>query len=50
MLGAQLNTIHNLHYYQSLMKGLRVAIEQGRLSAFVDEFYERRGLLTPEIL
>jgi len=47
MLGAQLNTIHNLHYYQSLMKGLRAAIEQGRLSAFVDEFYEKRGSLAP---
>lgn len=39
MLGAQLNTIHNLHYYQKLMQGLRQAIEQGRLSAFVESFY-----------
>lgn len=38
MLGAQLNTIHNLHYYQKLMAGLREAIEQGRLSAFVSQF------------
>lgn len=38
MLGAQLNTIHNLHYYQTLMAGLREAIEQGRLSAFVRQF------------
>ncbi len=35
MLGAQLNTIHNLHYYQQLMQGLRVAIETGRLQEFV---------------
>ncbi len=34
MLGAQLNTIHNLHYYQSLMADLRGAIEQGTLAAF----------------
>ena len=34
MLGSQLNTIHNLHFYQSLMQGLRAAIEQGRLDAF----------------
>jgi queuine tRNA-ribosyltransferase len=34
MLGAQLGTIHNLHYYQALMAGLRGAIEQGRLAAF----------------
>lgn len=38
MLGAQLNTIHNLSYYQSVMSGLREAIEKGRLTAFVDEF------------
>ncbi|MGB0664524.1 MAG: tRNA guanosine(34) transglycosylase Tgt [Pontibacterium sp.] len=49
MLGAQLNTIHNLHYYQTLMAGLRQAIEQGTLSAFVDEFYRKRGLETPEL-
>jgi len=40
MLGAQLNTIHNLHYYQPLMAGLREAIEQGRLSDFVSQFQE----------
>ncbi len=49
ILGAQLNTIHNLHYYQELMAGLRQAIEQGKLSAFVDEFYQRRGLETPSL-
>ncbi|MBL4607095.1 MAG: tRNA guanosine(34) transglycosylase Tgt [Pseudomonadales bacterium] len=49
MLGAQLNTIHNLHYYQSVMKGLRTAIEQGKLSAFVDVFYEKRGGKTPAL-
>jgi queuine tRNA-ribosyltransferase len=47
MLGAQLNTIHNLRYYQNLMSGLRDAIEQGTLSAFVDSFYSLRGLETP---
>ncbi len=35
MLGAQLNTIHNLHYYQQLMHGLRNAIETGRLQEFI---------------
>jgi queuine tRNA-ribosyltransferase len=49
MLGAQLNTIHNLHYYQNLMSGLRGAIEQGKLSAFVDAFYEALGRETPEL-
>jgi queuine tRNA-ribosyltransferase len=31
ILGARLNTQHNLHYYQELMRELRGAIEQGRL-------------------
>ena len=39
MLGAQLNTIHNLHYYQSLMADLRSAVEQGKLAAFREGFY-----------
>lgn len=38
ILGSQLNTIHNLHFYQQLMAGLREAIEQGRLSAFARQF------------
>lgn len=42
ILGARLNTIHNLHYYQTLMRNLRLAIEEGRLSAFVDDFYRLR--------
>lgn len=37
ILSARLNSLHNLHYYQSLMKSLRHAIEQGTLSAFVKE-------------
>lgn len=43
MLGAQLNTLHNLHYYQKLMQGLREAIEKGRLCDFVAGFYEQGG-------
>lgn len=43
ILGSQLNTIHNLHYYQSLLAGLRVAIEQGRLSAFISQFQEEQA-------
>jgi queuine tRNA-ribosyltransferase len=39
ILGARLNTIHNLHYYQTLMRGLRLAIDEGRLASFVDDFY-----------
>jgi queuine tRNA-ribosyltransferase len=43
ILGSRLNTIHNLHYYQELMAGLRLAIEQGRLASFTDEFRLRRA-------
>ena len=34
ILGARLNTLHNLHYYQQLMRELREAIAAGRLSSF----------------
>ncbi len=42
ILGARLNTIHNLHYYQSLMHGLRNAIATQNLEQFVREFYAKR--------
>ena len=44
MLGAQLATIHNLYYYQTLMAGLREAIQEGTLSAFTNRFYQLRGV------
>ncbi|WP_048496920.1 tRNA guanosine(34) transglycosylase Tgt [Marinobacter subterrani] len=47
MLGAQLNTIHNLRFYQNLMAGLRGAIEAGTLSDFVTDFYALRGETVP---
>ena len=43
ILGARLNTIHNLYYYQSLMKGLRGAIEEDELDQFIAGFYSKRG-------
>ncbi|OQX44767.1 MAG: tRNA guanosine(34) transglycosylase Tgt [Candidatus Sedimenticola endophacoides] len=43
ILGARLNTIHNLHYYQRLMRDIREAIGQGRFASFVREFYALRG-------
>lgn len=49
MLGAQLNTIHNLSYYQSVMSGLRGAIEKGRLSSFVDEFLTGQSQISEAI-
>lgn len=50
ILGAQLNTIHNLRYYQTLMAGLREAIEQGKLNDFVTEFYSNRGMEVPPLV
>jgi queuine tRNA-ribosyltransferase len=44
ILGARLNSIHNLHFYQVLMQGMRTAIEQGRLTEFVRDFRARQGL------
>lgn len=49
MLGAQLNTIHNLHYYQDLMKGMRDALSEGRFDAFVEDFYAAQGLQVPPL-
>lgn len=49
MLGSMLNTIHNLRHYQRLMDGLRGAIQQGTLTAFVDNFYARLGQPVPPL-
>jgi queuine tRNA-ribosyltransferase len=45
MLGAQLNTIHNLHYYQQLMAHLRHVIEQGKLRDFIASFAQEQKTL-----
>ncbi|MGC1952232.1 MAG: tRNA guanosine(34) transglycosylase Tgt, partial [Gammaproteobacteria bacterium] len=34
MLGARLNTLHNLHYYQDLLSSLREAVRAGRLASY----------------
>jgi len=38
ILGARLNTLHNLHYYLNLMKRIRAAIESGTFAAFSAAF------------
>jgi queuine tRNA-ribosyltransferase len=46
ILGARLNTIHNLHYYQELMRELRDAIQEGTLESKSKDLLEgRRRLL-----
>ena len=42
ILGAQLNTIHNLHYYLALMADMRRAIEEDTFSTFVASFAQDR--------
>jgi queuine tRNA-ribosyltransferase len=43
ILGARLNTIHNLHYYLQIMKEIRPAIEAGQFSQFVAKFKQDRA-------
>ena len=43
ILGAQLNTIHNLHYYQELMRDIRAAIEVDGYAAFAARFAVERA-------
>jgi queuine tRNA-ribosyltransferase len=40
ILGAQLNTIHNLRYYQRHMSAIRKSIENAKLLEYAREFYE----------
>lgn len=44
MLGGQLNTIHNLRYYQRHMQWIREAIEQGRLDQYAQQFYDLQDI------
>lgn len=39
ILGSRLATIHNLYYYQQLMREIRGAIEADRFDEYVDSFY-----------
>lgn len=45
ILGARLNTIHNIHYYLELMKEIRLAISAGSFDDFVLQFYAKRLVL-----
>jgi len=43
ILGAHLNTIHNLYFYQRLMREIRGAIEAARFEAYAAEFYASKA-------
>lgn len=47
MLGAQLNTIHNLRYYQRIMADMRKALSEGTFDDFLSDFYGGQGLDVP---
>ena len=46
ILGARLNTLHNLHYYQELMAGMRQAIENHTFEAFKRDFAAKRSVMS----
>jgi len=48
ILGAQLNTIHNIHYYLNLMSEIRVSIENGQFREFTQQFHNDRQIGTLE--
>ena len=43
ILGARLNTIHNLHYYLTLMQEIRDSLEAGTFEAWKQTFKENRA-------
>ena len=43
ILGSRLNTIHNLHYYQQHIAGIRDAIDSGSLETFAAAFYDQQA-------
>ena len=49
ILGARLATIHNLHYYQQLMRGLRESIANETLTQFIENFYRKQGTQPPDV-
>lgn len=49
MLAGILASIHNLRHYQLLMAGLRQAIEAGKLSDFVADYYAKLGVPVPDL-
>jgi queuine tRNA-ribosyltransferase len=44
ILGAQLNTIHNIHYYLNLMTEIRESLEKQAFGPFVKQFHHDRAV------
>ncbi len=47
MLAGMLGSLHNLHYYQDLMRSIRAAIDAGRFDDFRAEFHAARAAGEP---
>ncbi|MGH7410811.1 MAG: tRNA guanosine(34) transglycosylase Tgt [Candidatus Methylomirabilis sp.] len=47
ILGLRLNTLHNIHFYLTLMQQIRRAIEEGAFAAFRTGFLERFAVHSP---
>jgi tRNA-guanine transglycosylase, queuosine-34-forming len=43
ILGSRLNTLHNLHYYQQLMRDIRTAIAAGRYAGLAAQYAQPAG-------
>jgi len=48
ILGAQLNTIHNIHYYLNLMSEIRISLENHQFREFTQQFQNDRQIGTLE--
>jgi len=48
ILGAQLNTLHNIHYYLNLMSEIRVSLENHQFREFTQQFQNDRQIGTLE--
>ena len=44
ILGSQLNTIHNIHYYLNLMSEIRAALDEDKFPEFIKDFHEKRQI------
>ncbi|MGC1457679.1 MAG: tRNA guanosine(34) transglycosylase Tgt [Steroidobacteraceae bacterium] len=49
ILGSRLNTLHNLHFYQELMRSIRRALEEGTFEAFAAAYPAPRRARTDPV-
>jgi queuine tRNA-ribosyltransferase len=49
ILGSRLNTLHNLHFYQELMRSIRKALEEGTFEAFAAAYPAPRRTRTDPV-